>query len=326
MSLCHTVVVEKDLDLVSTGKKAKKQSKKTKPMRQKPTNKNVEPPTATLPDRASPPQAEPSARKVSFSLGKGTYETGNDGEYEAIELADNAAPSVSFSPVNNGKNISRTASPPEPTDFGADGAPVGFAYQAESPDEGSLVSAASLLFGYQVIGRDSSGIQIQCEGNTGSSILENMEVVEALKDGSTTPAELAAKTAMGMSGNDSGDAGDAGPRVETWSILAVNKFDSDRKRMSILLRSPPELGSLPILFCKGADVAMIDPEVSVVVRDDMDASLSLVDISEKDTSEKDDSESGATATAQWEVEQFLELEMHLGDFATEGLRTLVLGM
>lgn len=41
--------------------------------------------------------------------------------------------------------------------------------------------------------------------------------------------------------------------------FAINKFDSDRKRMSILLRSPPELGSLPILLrirppeiCSGA--------------------------------------------------------------------------
>lgn len=50
-------------------------------------------------------------------------------------------------------------------------------------------------------------------------------------------------------------------RLETWSILAVNKFDSERKRMSILLRSPLELGSIPMVLYKGADVAMLDPAV-----------------------------------------------------------------
>lgn len=51
------------------------------------------------------------------------------------------------------------------------------------------------------------------------------------------------------------------PLEETWTILATNKFDSDRKRMSILLRAPSELGSVPILFCKGADSAMLDSEI-----------------------------------------------------------------
>ena len=31
--------------------------------------------------------------------------------------------------------------------------------------------------------------------------------------------------------------------------------------MSILLRSPPELGGIVVLFCKGADSAMLDPDV-----------------------------------------------------------------
>ena len=56
---------------------------------------------------------------------------------------------------------------------------------------------------------------------------------------------------------------------------------------SILLRSPPELGSIPILFCKGADSAMLSNEQD-------NASLLL--------------------------------KSHLGEFASEGLRTLVLGL
>jgi phospholipid-transporting ATPase len=41
-----------------------------------------------------------------------------------------------------------------------DGAPYGQSYQAESPDEGALVSAASLEYGFQLVGRDSSGVEV----------------------------------------------------------------------------------------------------------------------------------------------------------------------
>ena len=51
--------------------------------------------------------------------------------------------------------------------------------------------------------------------------------------------------------------GPCSPRIETWSVLAINKFDSDRKRMSVLVRAPPELGSIPLLLCKGADSSML---------------------------------------------------------------------
>ncbi|EED95897.1 hypothetical protein THAPSDRAFT_26702 [Thalassiosira pseudonana CCMP1335] len=119
-----------------------------------------------------------------------------------------------------------------------DGAPAGYAYQAESPDEGALVSAASNEYGFQLLGRDFSGVKISC----------------------SCPS-----------------------LTETWSILAVNKFDSDRKRMSVLVRSPPELGSVPILLCKGADSSML-------------------------------------------IEGVCEGVKQLDSFASEGLRTLVLGV
>jgi phospholipid-translocating ATPase/phospholipid-transporting ATPase len=249
MSLCHTVVVEKDLDLPAKAHKKERSSKRTSHNLE---NKNV--------DEVVPSQASP--------------------------------------------------------DVGVDGAPFGYAYQAESPDEGALVSAASLLFGYQVIGRDSSGIQIQCREDTGSSIFQRSTIVQALRDGSKNLGEIAANTAFGKRISEDKHTAASGPRIETWSILAVNKFDSDRKRMSILLRSPPELGGLPVLFCKGADVSMINPEVSNVVRDDVDGSVTSLGSLENESDEK----------KRWEIEQFLQLEMHLGDFARDGLRTLVLGM
>jgi magnesium-transporting ATPase (P-type) len=41
-----------------------------------------------------------------------------------------------------------------------DGAPLGQSYQAESPDEGALVSAASLLYGFQLLSRSASGLRV----------------------------------------------------------------------------------------------------------------------------------------------------------------------
>jgi magnesium-transporting ATPase (P-type) len=136
-----------------------------------------------------------------------------------------------------------------------DGSPEGFVYQAESPDEGALVAAASNEYGFQLLGRDSSGVQISCSC---PSLLEDENVVEGLKNGTLTAKILAGKTATNeVGGNDTTVDEGFSPRKETWSILAINKFDSDRKRMSVLVRSPPELGSVPMLFCKGADSSMM---------------------------------------------------------------------
>ena len=144
-------------------------------------------------------------------------------------------------------------------------------------------------------------------------------------------------------GDSFGDLVDREGHDEVWSILAVNKFDSDRKRMSILLRSPQELGGLPILFCKGADSSMLESGVccsvpvlqesegtgthltmgrpSVVTAGDRDVSA-LTTVSEKSESEAAEN----VDDDGWELAQMLGLQAHLGDFASEGLRTLVLGM
>jgi magnesium-transporting ATPase (P-type) len=201
---------------------------------------------------------------------------------------------------------------------GPDGAPFGFAYQAESPDEGALVSAASRTFGFQVITRDSSGIRVRINS---PSHLRDPAVIEGLRNGSKTLLNLAASTASNVNYAE-GDLPKNNPdqaSEEVWEILAVNKFDSDRKRMSILLRSPTELGSLPMLFCKGADSAMLDRAVCTgLPAEDDEAVIARRAFSERRLGQEDEDE--------WEVAQTLGLQTHLGDFASEGLRTLVLGM
>lgn len=74
--------------------------------------------------------------------------------------------------------------------------------------------------------------------------------------------------------------------AQSWTVLAVNKFDSDRKRMSIVVRDGE--GSMRLL-CKGADTAMLSR--------------------------------GSCGS----VEEATKMVDHLKTFGQEGLRTLVLG-
>jgi magnesium-transporting ATPase (P-type) len=247
---------------------------------------------------------------------------------------------------------------------GPDGAPLGYAYQAESPDEGALVMSASTDFGFQVVMRDSSGITLR---SNFPSHLENETVAAGMQSGAISLKRIAAETANAQEESDSdnynninNDAGDynninndadmsPGPclrKDEKWAILAVNKFDSDRKRMSVLLRSPPELGSLPIVFCKGADSAMLEPGICSTrklvssgglnpqggeemptlerpagIHDRGREVSALSTLSEDEVDEDDDIDEDG-----WEVAQMLGVQAHLGDFAREGLRTLVLGI
>ncbi|KAL7578624.1 hypothetical protein ACA910_009770 [Epithemia clementina (nom. ined.)] len=200
-----------------------------------------------------------------------------------------------------------------------DGAPFGFAYQAESPDEGALVSAASSIYGFQVVIRDSHGITLRVSK---PSHLEDAEIVNGLKNRTVSLKRLAADTALDLASRPPvtvDENNEQTDREETWAILAVNKFDSDRKRMSMLLRSPPELGSIPILFCKGADTAMLDPRVCEnghgVQQPTSEMMMGLDDVAEE-----------VDPYDEWELSQMLSLRAHLGDFASEGLRTLVLGL
>lgn len=192
------------------------------------------------------------------------------------------------------KDITKGDSPA----MAADGAPPGHAYQAESPDEGALVSEASTTFGFQVVSRDSTGIRLKCDH---PSFFCDEELVKGLKSGKVNPSTVATNSASGKQTFRQTGASRDNNKHETWAVLAINKFDSTRKRMSILVRSPPEFGSCAMLLCKGADSAMLDPEIC--------ASTEVLD---------EDSE--------WEMARTLGLQAHLGEFATEGLRTLVLGV
>ena len=208
MSICHTVVVEKDHKTLDSETDDKKSTKKSKFFKSKKSN-------------------------TGSSVSNGAESSSNDNQAKPIKEA--------------------------PLKKKEDGAPEGSNYQAESPDEGALVSAASNEYGFQLIGRDSSGVQISCPC---SSLFEDEKIVEGIKNGTVTAKSLAAQT---MTENPSKYSDSevkiahdgAPPRIETWSILAINKFDSDRKRMSVLVRSPPELGSIPLLLCKGADSSML---------------------------------------------------------------------
>lgn len=218
--------------------------------------------------------------------------------------------SIGSSPVKGGAPSDRGSGKGK----SADGAPMGYAYQAESPDEGALVSAASSNFGFQVVSRDSSGIRLRREV---PSHLENVRLVEAMQNGDRSMESVAMETAhIGASKGDERYVDVVTEDLiqeEIWTILAINKFDSDRKRMSILLRAPQELGGVPILFCKGADSAMLDAEICGKAVEGINDQNQLTSISEDY-----DNDEG--------MEHLLRMQVHLGEFAKEGLRTLVLGM
>lgn len=198
---------------------------------------------------------------------------------------------------------------------GNDGAPSGLAFQAESPDEGALVEASSRIFGFQVVSRDRAGITLIVDF---PSIFSDGKVVESVTKGSVTELELSASTsfseAMQLPSTTLPKKTE-----EIWEVLAVNKFDSTRKRMSVLVRSPPELGSIPMLLCKGADSAMLNPRIlrnpSHVMVGDEDAAEIAHQCEPEEFNE-----------AEWDRTTTLSLQSHLGEFAREGLRTLVLGM
>jgi magnesium-transporting ATPase (P-type) len=324
MSLCHTVVVEKDLDIVE--------------------GPNL-PATGSMQSHNSLSASLHGVVKKVF----GSKKRSNSADVSLVG-SSGEAPMSSF-------EKSLTAPSLIPSGIGKDGAPIGYAYQAESPDEGALVEAASRTFGFQLIGRDSSGIRIACHS---PSLFQDERIKNGLKKGSISLKELAAETAGDIPSPGNGsipeegiELDDGSPRIETWSILAVNKFDSDRKRMSIIVRSPPEFGSIPIVLCKGADSSMLDPHIcedSTNIlsgrekQEDIDklsipkpvtissrgkstdsADPRMVPVTEGDESDED----GTNRTEEadnWDSAAMLGIQSHLGTFASEGLRTLVLGM
>jgi len=300
MSICNTVVVEKEIDASTLGGKKKKKSSTT-PLG-KFFNRSRNNTATSSGSRRSRANTNDSSRGRLDSLDENQSQTTSVAESASMDMStlnDVGTPIRSRNDTLE-SNIETRAGK------SSDGSPKGFAYQAESPDEGALVSAASLEYGFQLIGRESDGVIVKCET---PSLLADKSISKGLKSGSLTVRDVAFKTAsphVYQKDNEtmSDSADDSSENFctrEKWSLLAVNKFDSDRKRMSVLVRSPTELGSIPILFCKGADSSMLDPELNPEARE-------------------------SNQRAEWYASTQLEMQSHLGTFATEGLRTLVLGM
>lgn len=311
MSLCHTVVVEKEIDASSIDND------------DKPTKSN---------GRKNAKQKNGSNDENGNEIAPSTPAKGNS----------SAVSASSASARKREKDISTGRK-------GPDGAIEGYAYQAESPDEGALVSAASLTYGFQLLGRTSTGIQLAISS---PSLLSDERIASGLKSGELTPKELASETASPKATKDgtgfiahdhSGEAGDSkvvedGPRLEIWEVLAVNKFDSDRKRMSVLVRSPEKLGSITMLLCKGADSSMLDSRVCEggttlmsdeavgTEKENSELSTSLDVVVEDAPSAVNVHLEDKKDADNWEMATMLGIQAHLGDFATEGLRTLVLGV
>lgn len=110
-------------------------------------------------------------------------------------------------------------------------------YNAESPDEGALVKAAAKL-GFQFID--------DVHGNKIIHILDPSSLLiplaGALDDDEGEGATIPVVSQESMS-----------PRVVKeveYRVLAVNEFNSTRKRMSVLVQEP---GGAFVLYCKGAD-------------------------------------------------------------------------
>ena len=314
MSICHTVVVEKDFDANTAGI----------------IN------AAKVSSSGSGSRGLRSSIRDAANRLFGKKMTHSDSGSSSPEKKSNGADIKVLEKGENGAD-DNTDIFVDPSIKNKDGAPGGFAYQAESPDEGALVQVSSLKFDFQVVGRDSSGIQLSCKS---PSLFQDTHVVKGLKNGSLTTRSIAADTGSPNSGSTIGRdiPNNQGDRLETWKVLAVNKFDSTRKRMSCLVRSPPELGGIPMLLCKGADTAMLDPNVCeggeyIMNGDEGPADISRVShgFSRPATNAAGGRGVSVGGLVQeeeddWERSSLLGIQSHLGVFAREGLRTLVLGV
>ncbi|CAG8593159.1 6312_t:CDS:2 [Racocetra fulgida] len=159
-------------------------------------------------------------------------------------------------------------------------------YQAASPDEFALVNAAKEL-GYVFMDRSTSSV----------SLLINNDGLSGLKDPNN-----ATKT------------------YETYQILNVIEFSSKRKRMSVIYRLPN--GKI-CLLCKGADSIIIER-----------LKINNTNISPRSLNNEN---KGYSATIYLEHSMvdpssmyderclYNETMLHIQQFATEGLRTLLYG-
>ena len=309
MSICHTVVVEKEIDASNINRKS-----------ERPAAASF---LSWVGNRSRTNTTEDAVTPLSSIKEANSLESSNINDInDKISTLNESTRTIGKTSVRTGKSN--------------DGSPIGYAYQAESPDEGALVSAASLDFGFQLISRDSDGVKLACSSR---SLLSIDEVAKGLKSGTMTPKTLAAETACPRIGTQPNhmktafekftaqfSSGKSDSTIDTteevWSILAVNKFDSTRKRMSVLVRSPASLGSIPMLLIKGADSSMLDPDVCEGGEYITSGALG----GERMSSLINQSSSDYNDSNEWEKSVLLNMQSQLGIFASEGLRTLVLGI
>ncbi|CAG8682520.1 20705_t:CDS:2, partial [Racocetra persica] len=158
-------------------------------------------------------------------------------------------------------------------------------YQAASPDEFALVNAAKEL-GYVVMDRSTSSV----------SLLINNDGLSELKDLNST------KT------------------YETYQILNVIEFSSKRKRMSVIYRLPN--GKI-CLLCKGADSIIIE---RLKINNTNISSRSLNNENKRYSTTIYLEHSMVDPSSMYD-ERWLynETMLHIQQFATKGLRTLLYG-
>ena len=124
-------------------------------------------------------------------------------------------------------------------------------YNAESPDEGALVMAAAKL-GFEFM-----------ESQNNRKVIEIMDPNSLIR---RTPMESSTETAA---------APVAAPVVAStvsYEVLAVNEFNSTRKRMSVLVVEP--VTGKHVLFCKGADNVILERACTGGADDPIHAGLS----------------------------------------------------
>mgnify|MGYP003920508389 CR=1 FL=1 len=355
MALCHTVVVEKESEATDDcgddgGDGGDEKNEENIEQNKDEDKKNIDDNSSTVtPRRSSIFSTAMKSLDSSIEAGKNVTKGAGQLASSGMKGAGNAlglrTPSAAKKRADRGHSRNQSVI----------AAPKGCTYQAESPDEGALVAAASLYFGFQVVGRDSGGLMLKND-EANCSVLRGLEGGKksegavgdfALGDGRQVGdgrqgEEITERIKSEILKRGGAYAPSSLPKSETWKVLAVNKFDSTRKRMSVVVRSPPSLSSIPFVLVKGADSSMlcegvcyggeiltqaasIFPYVSPSKRPVISPSQMSPDSNSGENGDTDFDLSGLTSDVDY-LCSLLSLQQHLAEFASEGLRTLVLAV
>jgi hypothetical protein len=190
MSICHTVVVEKEIDtstLVKDGDDSVSSAGFSISKMWSRSRSNTEESTGKQKNRSRTNTAESNGKRgpglgVLTETGKGNSE-----DLSIVNFGSRDIPSESEHSVEMISGIEKIKSD--------DGSPYGYAYQAESPDEGALVSAASIEYDFQVIARNSDGVKISCSS---PSLLSLSQISKPLSSGQLSSRALANETVRNL--------------------------------------------------------------------------------------------------------------------------------